>query len=364
VAIETGSGERDPSREGFRGNGEGESGHAGHGASLTESDRFERARARYLQRGELTRDERIGAALGWLSVGLGLTALVAPRAVCRVTGMPEQPLLMRTVGVRELISGAGLLTQGNRGAWLWSRVAGDAMDLALLGSAAFDSGNRRRLRAKTALAVVAAIGVADLAAGLRQSRRATHSRRLGGGAQEALVEQTLIVNKSPAECYAFWRDLNNLPRFMTALEAVSVQDERTSHWVMRTAAGTKLQWDSEITADRAGERIGWRSQPGADLQHAGSVQFAAAPGGRGCMVRLMIHYQPPIGGASVGLARLLGHDPNAEARENLRRFKQLLETGEISTTTGQPSGRRSWLGGLTPEGRKSRPGRILKRAAL
>jgi uncharacterized membrane protein len=302
-------------------------------------------------------DERTGDVLGWLSVALGVSALLAPRTVGRVIGMPEHPALLRTVGVRELVSGAGLLTQSTRAPWLWSRVAGDTMDLALIASAALRPGNPRRNRALGALMVVGAIGAVDLAASLRQTRRVRRGGERLTGSHEAFLEQALIVNKSPQECYAYWRDMANLPRFMRMLHSITIKDERTSHWVLEVPGGAKLEWDSEITVDRPGERIAWHSREGSSMTHAGSVRFEPAPGGRGCIVRVLMHYRPPMGRAGESLAKLMGRDPNAESREDLRRFKQLIETGEIPTTRGQPSGRRSWLGRLTPEGRKSREAR-------
>jgi uncharacterized membrane protein len=236
------------------------------------------------------------------------------------------------------------------------------MDLGLLGTASMP-GNPKRGRALGALAVVSSIAAIDVAASVRQSRR----RREGGepltGGHEAFVEHSLVVNKPPQECYAYWRDLANLPRFMRMVHSITVQDDRRSHWVVRTPAGGKLEWDSEITTDRPGERITWHSTEGSSITHAGSVRFEPAPGGRGCIVRVLMHYRPPMGRASVGLMKLLGRDPSSETLEDLRRFKQVIETGEIPTTEGQPSGRRSWLGRLTPEGRKSREGRIMKERA-
>lgn len=312
----------------------------------------------YRDRHEQLLDERIGDALGWLSLGLGLATLLAPRAICRATGLGQRPMLMRAVGVRELTSGIGLLTQKRRTPWLWARVIGDAMDVALLGSAALRPRNRRRGRAIGALACVAPIVAADIAASVRQSSR--HNQRVSvTGGHEAFVEQVLVVSKSPQECYAFWRDLKNLPRFIPALKSVTVHDNRSSHWVMQAPGGVTLEWDSRITADEEGERIVWHSRDGAPIKHAGAIRFKPAPGGRGCIVRLLMRYEPPMGRATVGVARLLGRDPNAESRENLRRFKQLIETGEVPTTRGQPSGRRGWFGRLTAEGRKSRQGRIL-----
>ncbi len=322
----------------------------------------ENLRLSYLPRRERSFDERSGDTLGWLSIGLGLAALLAPRAVGKAIGLPEHSGLLRAVGAREIASGAGLLTQRDRTPWLWSRVIGDAMDLALDRHSPSPQ-QPLRGRAVGALAVVGAVAAIDIAASLRQSRRRSDGGEVIVGGHEAFVEQALIINKSPQECYAYWRDLAHLPAFIRTLHSITIKDDRVSRWVMKGPGGASVEWDSEITVDRPGERIAWHSLEGSTVTHAGSVRFEPAPGGRGCIVRLLMHYRPPMGRAGVGLAKLMGRDPNGEAREDLRRFKALIETGEIPTTRGQSSGQRSWLGRLTPEGRKSRAGRILEERA-
>ena len=319
----------------------------------------ENLRLAYMPRRERALDERAGDALGWLSVGLGVAALFAPKALGRAMGMPHQSGLLRAAGARELVSGAGLLTQQDRTPWLWSRVIGDAMDLALIGTA-LRPDNPGRGRALGAFAIVGAVTALDVAASLRQTRRGREGGEPVTGGHEAFMEHSQIVNKSPRECYAYWRDLTNLPRFMRMLQSLTIKSDRVSHWVVQGPGGRKVEWDSEITVEREGERIAWHSLEGSTVTHAGSVRFEPAAGGRGCIVRVLMHYRPPLGRASLGIAKVLGHDPSTEVREDLRRFKQLIETGEIPTTQGQSSGRRSWLGRLTPEGRKSREGRILK----
>jgi uncharacterized membrane protein len=291
--------------------------------------------------------------LGWLSVGLGLTALLAPRAVGELTGIRGRSGLLRLIGARELVSGAGLLTQREAMPWLWSRVLGDAMDLAFIASASGRT-NPRRGRALGTLGVVAAVTAVDVAASFRESSR-RGSSRAAAQASEPFIEHTVSVLKSADECYAFWKDLANFARISETLQSVTALDERRSHWVMKGPGGTTLQWDSELTEDRPGERLAWRSLPGSDLAHAGVVRFAPAPGNRGTFVTVMMHYRF-AGGAGRAVPKLVGRDPNGTLREDLRRFKNLIEAGEIPTTRGQPSGRRSLFGRLTPEGRKSRQG--------
>jgi len=143
--------------------------------------------------------------------------------------------------------------------------------------------------------------------------------------------------------------LENLPRFMESLESVRTLDEQRSHWVAKGPMATRLEWTSQITADRPGEEIAWRTLDDSGAAHAGSVRFEAAPGNRGTIVRVSLHYSPLGGSLGAGLVKLLGHDPQSRIREDLRRFKRVMETGEIPTTRGQPAGRRSVLGRVTQQ---------------
>ena len=292
--------------------------------------------------------------LGWLSLGLGLAALLAPRAVGRTTGLGENDALLRFIGARELTSGLGLLTRERKSPWLWSRVAGDVMDLAVIATA-LRPANPGRYRALTTAAVVAAVAAADLAASVRDERAGVS----GMTRTDAFLEASVITQKTPEECYAFWRDLSNLPKFMRSVESVTPADEARSRWRLRGPVRSSWEWDSQITVDRPGECIAWTSVEGAAIQQAGMVSFGPTTGKRGTFVRLSLHYRPPAGSVGVSVAKLFGSNPRSEAREDLRRFKQLIETGEIPSTRGQPSGRRSLFGRATHEGSLSREGRLI-----
>jgi uncharacterized membrane protein len=294
----------------------------------------------------------IARGLGWLSLGLGAAALLAPRSVGRAIGLGESTGLLRLIGVRELIAGAGLLTQKEPAPWLWSRVAGDIMDLAAL-TPGLRSDRESRSRATGAFAVVAGITAIDIAASVAHSRGRDV---LTGSQREEYVEHSVVINRATQECYEAWRQLSRLPQFMPMLESVVELDERRSHWIAKGPANVKVEWDAEIATDQPGSRLEWRSLPGSHVDNAGVVRFEAAPGNRGTIVRVQMHYRPPAGRPGLVVARLFGRDPNREVREDLRRFKQLLETGEVPTTEGQVSGRRSVLGRITPEGRLSRQG--------
>ncbi|MGB7925056.1 MAG: SRPBCC family protein [Pyrinomonadaceae bacterium] len=154
------------------------------------------------------------------------------------------------------------------------------------------------------------------------------------------VEKSVTVNKSPAELYSFWRNFENLPRFMNHLESVRVTGGNRSHWVAKAPAGTTVEWDAEIHNEKENELIAWRSLEGADVASAGSVHFTAAPGGRATEVKVVLKYDPPGGVVGATIARLFGEEPSQQIEDDLRRFKQVMETGDTTTTaTGQSSGR-------------------------
>jgi uncharacterized membrane protein len=158
-------------------------------------------------------------------------------------------------------------------------------------------------------------------------------------AREFHVEKSITINRSPEELYGFWRDVENLPRFMDHLEAVTQIDGTVSHWVAKGPAGKKVEWNAEIFNEKDNELIAWRSLPGSEIANAGSVRFEKAPGRRGTRVDVTLNYNPPAGKASVLLAKLLREEPGQLIEKDLKRLKQLMEAGEIPTVEGQPSGR-------------------------
>ena len=155
------------------------------------------------------------------------------------------------------------------------------------------------------------------------------------------VDTCVTINKSREDLYHFWRNLENLPRFMRHLESVKEIDNKHSHWVAKAPAGRSVQWKAEIINEAENERIGWRSLPGSDVDNAGSVRFKTAPDGRGTIVQIALQYNPPGGVIGAMFAKLFGEEPSQQIREDMRRFKCLMETGEIPTTEGQSNGRRA-----------------------
>lgn len=152
---------------------------------------------------------------------------------------------------------------------------------------------------------------------------------------------SVTINKPVEEVFAFWRRLENLPRFMQHLRSVTATGPRTSHWEARAPFGTSLAWDAEITDERENSYLVWRSLEGSVVDHRGSVEFRRAPAERGTQIIVAMDIRPPAGSLGAGLASLFGEHPEQKIKGDLRRLKQLLETGEIATTEGQPSGRRS-----------------------
>jgi uncharacterized membrane protein len=151
------------------------------------------------------------------------------------------------------------------------------------------------------------------------------------------VDRTITVNRPREEVYHFWRQLENLPRFMDHLESVTVLDEDRSHWVAKAPAGTKVEWDASIQDEIENELIAWRSLPGSDIDNAGSVHFI--PAGDGTEVRVVLRYDPPAGKVGAAVAKLLGEEPEQQIEEDLRRFKQVVEAVEAPARSRKPAKR-------------------------
>ena len=170
-------------------------------------------------------------------------------------------------------------------------------------------------------------------------------------ANEPLHAETSVTINRPAEdLYRFWRNFEQLPRFMKHLDSVSVSSDRRSHWVAHGPANARIEWDAEITEQQPNKLIAWRSLDGGDVDNSGTVRFGPAAGGRGTVVRVVIDYRPPAGVLGLAVAKLFGEAPQQQIEGDLRRFKNLMEAGEIPTTVGQPAGKRSAIGAmLQPE---------------
>jgi uncharacterized membrane protein len=283
-----------------------------------------------------TPEGRMAQGLGWFSIGLGALELAASGAISRWLGMSDGKGMIRMLGAREIASGIGILRHERPATWMWGRVAGDVMDLAVLGMALPSATHRRRLAG--AATFVAGALVADYMCADRLSRLpgARSQSWMQGGS--FLVHKAISIRSTPEDLYAFWRNFENLPRIMSHLDEVRVTGDRTSHWVARTA-GMPIEWDAEIVNDERGRLIGWRSLPGSMIRHEGSVSFETARVTPETVVRVEMEVHVPGGGIAKQIAKVFGQAPGQVVMDDLRRLKQLVETGEIATTEGQPSGR-------------------------
>lgn len=176
----------------------------------------------------------------------------------------------------------------------------------------------------------------------RIANRGSHTRQQLGGARGIHVDEAVTINKPIAEVYRFWRNFENLPQFMRHLDLVATREEGISHWVAKGPAGMHVEWDARIINEVENKVIGWQSIDGSTVSTAGSVNFDETE--HGTKVRVHLQYSPPGGRVGAAIARLFGEEPNQTVREDLRRFKQLMETGEIPTIEGQSSGRRPFGG--------------------
>ncbi|MFE0591732.1 SRPBCC family protein [Micromonospora echinospora] len=292
--------------------------------------------------------QRRGRGLGWMSLGLGVAQLAAPDTVRRISGVDDSPAsraMVPLVGARELLHAAGLLRSRRKSVWAWTRVVGDAMDLTSLGIAIAHRGRRRRRRLVGVTAAIVGITLVDVLTAVQASRAkrtgsvsAVRGARRGGPVE---LTATTTIRKPPPEVYAFWRDLDNLPAFMAHLKDVRVTGDRTSHWSAGAPFGKNVEWDAEIVDEAAGEKIAWRSTGNADVPNSGTVRFVPAPDGVSTEVHVVLTYDIPGGAVGRAVARYFGEEPHQQLDDDLRRLKQVLETGEVVRSDGAPWGKRA-----------------------
>jgi len=267
---------------------------------------------------------RLSRGLGWFSIGLGLAEILTSRQLAKLIGVRHRPVLMRLMGIREITSGVGILAQPRSAGWLWSRVGGDMIDISLLASALASERNERD-RVAAATAAVLGVTALDVYCSEQLSRGSILTQE-----GKIRVAKSQVVNRSPEDCYRFWHDFENFPRFMSHLESVRVTGERKTHWIAKAPAGTNVEWDAEIVSDQPEQSISWRSLPGADVENSGTVRFERAPGNRGTIVRVELEYDPPGGVLGKAVAKLFGEEPQQQVDDDVRKFKQIIETGDVA----------------------------------
>ena len=152
------------------------------------------------------------------------------------------------------------------------------------------------------------------------------------------VREQVTINRSVADLYRFWRNVENLPRVMSYLEDVTKLGDRRSRWVAKGPAGQKVEWEAEITDARENELVAWRSLEGSEVPNEGSVRFSRSSDGRGTVVDVALTYHPPGGKAGSVVAKLFGREPAQEIRRDLERFKERVESGNLILASGTQGG--------------------------
>jgi uncharacterized membrane protein len=275
--------------------------------------------------------------LGWFSIGLGLAEVFAPQAVARLIGLreDEHTTLLRAYGVRELAAGVGILTRPKPTYWMWNRVLGDAVDLKSLRNAMDGDGNDRR---KLRLAAVAVAGVTalDIVSSMRLTSEASPaagedpaSYKTADTGNENVIAAVITVNKPVEEVYSFWKDPRNYALFMDHMESVHPTTGGLSHWKVKAPPGLSVEFDARITQDLPNELIRWASIDSANIDSTGTVRFRAAPGNRGTVVSLDVEYKPKAGPLGAKLGKFFATIPKTQLQNDLRRFKQIIEIGEV-----------------------------------
>ena len=138
------------------------------------------------------------------------------------------------------------------------------------------------------------------------------------------VTREITIDRAPQDVYRFWRNLENLPKFMEHVQSVREIDDRRSHWIVKGPAGTEVEWTAQILTDRENSLIAWESLPGAEVQNAGSVRFEPVNNGLSTEVKVSMQYLPPAGVIGATVAKLFGEAPEQQLDEDLQRFKELL----------------------------------------
>jgi uncharacterized membrane protein len=176
---------------------------------------------------------------------------------------------------------------------------------------------------------------APAATSKRSGAADTVTESLIEGQGSSVVGRSVTINRPASELYSYFRDFSNLPQFMENVVSIEVTDPRRSHWTVKAPAGATVAWDARVTQEEQDRFIEWTSEPGADVANSGRIEFREA-GDRGTVVTVTIAYDPPGGVIGKVIAKMFQREPAIQARRDLRRFKQLMETGEIATPAMNP----------------------------
>lgn len=151
--------------------------------------------------------------------------------------------------------------------------------------------------------------------------------------------QSITINASPEKVFGFYRDFKNLPLFMKELQDIEVLSPQLSRWRVKLSSGPEVKWDAEIIAEIPNQMISWRSVGESEVSQRGTIWFDRAPAGRGTIIHCAMDFSVPGGMVTEFVTKMMGEDPNTLVNANLKRLKAYVETGEIPTVEGQPSGR-------------------------
>jgi uncharacterized membrane protein len=285
-----------------------------------------------------TEKDPVTQFLGWFSIGLGVAELFAPRATARLIGLneDEHTTVLRTYGLREIAAGVGILTRPKPTYWMWNRVLGDTIDLASLGRAMRSpENNKTRLMGAaiavmgvTALDIICSISLTSeaLPEGTQDDGSFTQAESSDGSLPLISV---ITVNKPVEEVYRFWKNPENFSRFMDQIDSVRITSGRRAHWKVKAPAGLSIEWDAEVVTDTPNEMIAWESVDSSEIENSGTVRFRSAAGNRGTEIELQMNFKPKGGALGQRVAKYFSAIPKTQMMNDLRRFKQVIELGEI-----------------------------------
>ncbi|HEX2692827.1 MAG TPA: SRPBCC family protein [Gemmatimonadaceae bacterium] len=285
-----------------------------------------------------TEKDPVTQALGWFSIGLGVAELFAPRATARVIGLneDEHTTLLRTYGLREIAAGVGILTRPKPTYWMWNRVLGDAIDLASLGKAMRSPENNKTRLTGASLAVLGVMAldvicsVSLTSEALPEGTRDDGSFTLAESSDGSVpLVSVITVNKPVEEVYQFWKNPENFSRFMDQIDSVRITSGRRAHWKVKGPPGLGIEFDAEIVTDTPNELISWESVDSAEIENSGTVRFRPAAGNRGTEIELQMNFKPKGGAVGQRIAKYFSAIPKTQMMNDLRRFKQIIELGEI-----------------------------------